>query len=141
MKCSVPLECSAERNAAIVTASMAAASEGISCRMRIISFPLSNDYRSCVCCAAVHVGWRAWLATLVDFTAVPGLNHCNQKRAIHNFIDDSINALAYTIALLARKLFTPRWARIFGQHVYSLQNSCDVVLRDASQIFGHRLLE
>src|SRR5690554_924243 len=88
-----------------------------------------------------NVGWRAWLAALVDFTAMPDLNHCNQKRAVHNFIDDSINALTYTIALLARKLFTPRWARIFGQHVYSLQNSCDVLLRDASQIFGHRLLE
>src|SRR5690606_13300551 len=39
MNCSVPLECSAVPNASMVTASMAARSEGSSSRMLIISIP------------------------------------------------------------------------------------------------------
>lgn len=58
-----------------------------------------------------------------------------------DFIDNSVDSLSNPIALLSRKLYAPFTAWIITQHLDALQNSSNILFRDAPEIFRDGFLE
>jgi hypothetical protein len=64
------------------------------------------------------------------------LHDYDQKLVISDFINNAINTLSDAISFLAGQLLTIGSARVVRQSVEAFKNAGDILLRNASKVFG-----
>jgi len=72
---------------------------------------------------------------------VADLDHDDGTNVILNLIEDTIGALADSVALLVGEFLALIGTEIISKHLDSLQDSPNVLLRDGAEVLRNGLLE